>query len=70
MIEPRSEADPCLTGRPVLRMESYVGVREHGPDDGLGLRHYFLRRSVVDAQGSEVDLVEADNARAVPATTP
>ena len=38
----------------------HVGVREHGPDDRLGLGHDLLRRPVVDAQGGQVDPVEPD----------
>ena len=38
----------------------HVGVREHGPDDRLGLRHDLFRRPVVDAQGGQVDPVEPD----------
>ena len=38
----------------------HVGVREHGPDDRLGLRHDLFRRPVVDAQRRQVDVVEPD----------
>ena len=47
----------------------HVGVREHGPDDRLGLGHDLLRRPVVDAQRGERRPGRARPARAVPATT-
>ena len=38
----------------------HVGVREDGADDRLGLSHHLRRRSVVDAQGGQVDPVQPD----------
>src|SRR5580704_10842420 len=38
----------------------HVCVREHPPDDRLGLRHDLFWRPVVDAQRGEADLVEPD----------
>src|SRR5690606_30216299 len=38
----------------------HVGVREHGADDRLRLRHDLLRRAVVDGEGGQADAVQAD----------
>ncbi len=60
-IELSSGAEPCATGSAAAADRGrHVGVREHRPDDRLGLGHDLRRRPVVDAQRGQADLVEAD----------
>jgi hypothetical protein len=66
--EPGVEDRAPVRNRPVYHGEvaaadrgRHVGVREHGPDDRLGFGHHLFRRPVVDAQGSQVHLVEPDS---------
>ena len=60
---------PVTHGKPrAADRGRHVRVRKDGSDDRFGLRHHLFRRSVVDAQRGQVDVVEADASRVVPAT--